>query len=188
MRTGSTILYINQYYEKVIAGTGVGTVTTYYYHGGRLVAEQTGTHGNYTLTYIHQDHLSGTSLLTDASGAQTGGTMKYKPFGETISGAVLSVTVQTSLPNLPTISVFLETTAPGRTRGVGGIGCGAGIGQYHHCLGHHCNPLQAAVVSAPRPHIRGRTHAMCCRSLEHCTEWTVVWVKDRFSLSDCVPR
>ena len=77
-----------------------------------MLAEQTGTYGNYTLTYIHQDHLSGTSLLTDASGAEAGGTMKYKPFGETISGAVLSVTVQTSLPNPPTISVFGKQPPP----------------------------------------------------------------------------
>ena len=85
---GQTILYVNQYYEKVIAGTGVGTVTTYYYHGGRLVAKRAGINPTYTLSYIHQDHLSGTALATDTSGNQVGSTMKYKPFGETVSGSV----------------------------------------------------------------------------------------------------
>lgn len=37
-----------------------------------------------SLAYIHQDHLTGTSVTTDASGSVLG-TIKYKPFGETRS-------------------------------------------------------------------------------------------------------
>ncbi len=56
--TGSEdILYINKYYEKNLT---TGNVTTNYYLGDRLVAQR----GETTLRYIHQDHLSGTSLMT----------------------------------------------------------------------------------------------------------------------------
>ena len=50
---------------------------SYYYLGGRLVAMSQ----NSTLSYIHQDHLTGTSLMTDAYGDQLDTTMKYYPFG-----------------------------------------------------------------------------------------------------------
>ena len=49
-----------------------GNVTTSYYLGGRLIAARE----NEVLRYVHQDHLTGTSLMTDASGAQIGETMK----------------------------------------------------------------------------------------------------------------
>jgi len=38
-----------------------GDVTTYYYHGGKLVAMRKGT----TLEYVHQEHLGGTAMTTD---------------------------------------------------------------------------------------------------------------------------
>ncbi|MFA5316025.1 MAG: RHS repeat-associated core domain-containing protein [Dehalococcoidales bacterium] len=71
---GETILYVNKYYEKNLT---TGEETSYYYLGNRLVAK----HSNTTLNYIHQDHLTGTSLVTSENGAQLGGT-KYYPFGE----------------------------------------------------------------------------------------------------------
>jgi len=37
---------------------------------------------------MQQDHLSGTSLVSDSTGAQVGTTMKYYPFGGTRSGSV----------------------------------------------------------------------------------------------------
>jgi hypothetical protein len=40
---------------------------------------------NATLKYIHQDHLSGTSLMTSANGTLLG-TIKYTPYGETGAG------------------------------------------------------------------------------------------------------
>ncbi|MBI2852353.1 MAG: RHS repeat-associated core domain-containing protein [Chloroflexi bacterium] len=40
------------------------------------------------VAYVHQDHLTGTSLMTNTSGAQVGSTMKYAPFGAAISGSV----------------------------------------------------------------------------------------------------
>jgi RHS repeat-associated protein len=52
-------------------------VTTYYYLGGRLVAMRQST----TLTFIHQDHLTGTSVVSDSSGALVS-SIKYYPFGE----------------------------------------------------------------------------------------------------------
>jgi RHS repeat-associated protein len=72
---GETILYINKYYEKNLT---TSEVTTHYYLGSREVAQRKGT----TLNYIHQDHLSSTSLATDSSGSQVGITIKYYPFGE----------------------------------------------------------------------------------------------------------
>ncbi len=71
---GETILYINKYYEKNL---DTGEVTTHYYLGGRLVANRQGT----DLRYVHQDHLTGTSLMTDSSGDSLG-TIKYFPFGD----------------------------------------------------------------------------------------------------------
>ena len=70
---GETILYINQYYEKNLT---TGEVTTYYYLGGRRVAMRTGT----DLTYTHQDHLTGTALVTSDNGTQLG-IISYYPYG-----------------------------------------------------------------------------------------------------------
>jgi hypothetical protein len=67
-----TVLYINQYYEKNLT---TGEVTTYYYLGGRLVVQKVNT----DLSYMHQDHLTGTSLMTDSDGDSLG-TISYKPF------------------------------------------------------------------------------------------------------------
>jgi RHS repeat-associated protein len=71
---GQTILYINGCYEKNLA---TGNVTTYYYLGGRLVAMRQSV----TLTYVHQDHLTGTSVVSDSSGNLTS-SIKYYAFGE----------------------------------------------------------------------------------------------------------
>ncbi|MBN1692598.1 MAG: hypothetical protein JW845_03485 [Dehalococcoidales bacterium] len=81
LENGETTIYVNKYYEKNLT---TGNVTTSYYLGGRLVA----TKENEVLRYVHQDHLTGTSLMTDNTGAQIGETMKYLPFGETLSGAL----------------------------------------------------------------------------------------------------
>ena len=78
---GQTILYVNRYYEKNLS---TGEVTTYYYFGGMLSALRKGT----SLQYIHQDHLTGTAVMSDSTGAQVGTTMKYYPFGATRSGSV----------------------------------------------------------------------------------------------------
>jgi hypothetical protein len=51
-------------------------MTTYYYLGDRLIAMRKGM----TLEYIHQDHLTGTAVVTDSSGNQVG-TIKYYPYG-----------------------------------------------------------------------------------------------------------
>jgi len=74
-----TTLYINRYYEV----TGAA-ITTYYYLGGKLIAQRQ----DGTFSYIHQDHLTGTSLMTDSAGDQAGTTMKYTPFGSVRSGSV----------------------------------------------------------------------------------------------------
>jgi len=85
---GEVIIYVNQYYEKNVTAN---STTSYYYLGGKLIAQSQ----NGTLSYIHQDHLTSTSLMTntdgvqiDASGAPTEISMKYMPFGETLSGNV----------------------------------------------------------------------------------------------------
>jgi RHS repeat-associated protein len=78
---GQTVVYVNQYYE---VNTTTGNTTSSYYLGGRLIAtlEQAPSE-NGTLRYIHQDHLTSTSLMTDQTGNQIGDTVKYLPFGET---------------------------------------------------------------------------------------------------------
>ncbi|MBI4331763.1 MAG: RHS repeat-associated core domain-containing protein [Chloroflexi bacterium] len=79
---GQTVLYAGKYYEKNLS---TGTVTLYYYLGDKLVAyKEIPQQGSSTLRYIHQDHLTGTSLTTDSSG-NSAGSIKYKPYGETRS-------------------------------------------------------------------------------------------------------
>jgi len=58
-------------------------VTTYYYHGDERVAMRKGDN----LRYIHKEHLTGTSAMTDSNGAQIGA-INYYPYGETRSGSV----------------------------------------------------------------------------------------------------
>ena len=77
----NSILYVNKYYEVNLT---TGNATSYYYLGSRLVAMTENT----TLRFIHQDHLGGTALVTDTNGDQVDTTMKYYPFGSTISGDV----------------------------------------------------------------------------------------------------
>jgi RHS repeat-associated protein len=77
---GDDILYINKYYEKNLT---TGNITTSYYLSSRLVA----TCENSTLRYVHQDHLSGTSLMTDDEGNEISG-INYYPFGLTRTGDV----------------------------------------------------------------------------------------------------
>ncbi|MBI4294670.1 MAG: RHS repeat-associated core domain-containing protein, partial [Chloroflexi bacterium] len=76
---GQTTFYANQYYERNLT---TGVTTLYYYLGGKLVAYKEGE----TLRYIHQDHLTGTSVTTDSSGNSIG-TISYKPYGEARSSA-----------------------------------------------------------------------------------------------------
>ena len=57
--------------------------TSYYYSGGRLAAMSE----NGTLKYLHQDHLSGTALVTTDDGS-VNGTMNYYPFGGTRAGDI----------------------------------------------------------------------------------------------------
>ena len=77
---GQTTLYVNKYYEINIT---TSTATSNYYLGDKLIAEKTGT----TLTFVHQDALTGTSVTTNSSGTSTG-TIKYFSFGQTRSGSV----------------------------------------------------------------------------------------------------
>jgi len=71
---GETILYVNKYFEKNLT---TGENTTYYYLGGKLVAKRTGT----TLNYLHQDHLTGTAVVSSDNGTLIAST-SYYPFGE----------------------------------------------------------------------------------------------------------
>ena len=76
------MLYINRFFEVNLT---TSTNTSYYYLGGSLIAMSV----NSTLRYMHQDHLTGTSLTTSANGTLLG-TIKYTPFGETrsVSGEI----------------------------------------------------------------------------------------------------
>lgn len=58
-------------------------IVTLYYSSDKLVAMREGD----DLKYMHQDHLSSISVMTDESGDSLG-VIKYLPFGETRSGSV----------------------------------------------------------------------------------------------------
>jgi len=81
---GDTTVYVNQYYEKNIT---TGDVTTYYYLGGKLVAKMVDDGEDTTLTFIHQDSLNSTSLVTTDAGTQES-ISTYYPFGGTRTGSV----------------------------------------------------------------------------------------------------
>ncbi|MBI4304014.1 MAG: RHS repeat-associated core domain-containing protein [Chloroflexi bacterium] len=69
-----TTVYPNRYYEKKI--TAPAEETSYYYLGDRLIALKKGA----ALEYVHQDHLSSSSVSTDSSGAQVS-SLKFFSFG-----------------------------------------------------------------------------------------------------------
>ncbi len=79
-----TILYVNQYYEKNLT---TGIASTYYFLGGKLIAEREATSPNATLRFFHQDSLNSTSLVTSSSGTSLGSMTTY-PFGAARSGSV----------------------------------------------------------------------------------------------------
>jgi len=58
-------------------------VTANYFLGDKLVAIKTGD----TLRYVHQDHLTGTSLMSTSGGALDS-SITYLPFGTTRAGSV----------------------------------------------------------------------------------------------------
>ncbi len=77
---GQTTLYINQYYEKNIT---TGVVTTSYYLGGQLIAQNAGG----TLKYIHQDSLGSSSVMSTSTGTLDS-SISFYPFGATRTGSV----------------------------------------------------------------------------------------------------
>ena len=77
---GETTLYINKYYEKNLT---TSVVTTSYYLGDKLIAQREAT----TLRYVHQDSLSGTSVMSNSSGGSVGSILYY-PYGATRAGSV----------------------------------------------------------------------------------------------------
>ena len=77
---GQTVLYVSKYYEKNLT---TGEVTTYYHLGDKLVAKRSGT----TLQYLHQDHLTGTSVVSSAAGTFVS-SIYYLPYVATHSGSV----------------------------------------------------------------------------------------------------
>lgn len=74
---GETILYINKYYEKNLT---TGEVITHYY----LDDIETAFKNDSSLTFVHQDYLGNTSLITDSYGSIVA-VIDYFPFGETRS-------------------------------------------------------------------------------------------------------
>ncbi len=76
---GETTVYVNLYFELNLT---TGNATAYYYLGSRLVALKAGAN----LRFVHQDHLTGTSLTTDSSGDLVA-RVKYYPYGETRSSS-----------------------------------------------------------------------------------------------------
>ncbi len=67
-----TTLYINKYYEKNLT---TSEVTTHYYFGNKEIAVRKGA----ALSYLLQDSLGSTSVISDASGTSSGSIL-YFPF------------------------------------------------------------------------------------------------------------
>jgi RHS repeat-associated protein len=63
-----------------------GVVTTYYYLGGQLIAQNTGS----TLRYVSQDNLGSTSTMSTSTGTLDS-SISYYPFGVVQSGSVNTV-------------------------------------------------------------------------------------------------
>ena len=61
--SNDAVLYVNRYYEKDLT---TGNATSHYYFGGKLVAMK---EASANVTFVHQDHLTGTSVVSDANGA-----------------------------------------------------------------------------------------------------------------------
>ncbi len=76
---GITTVYVNKYYEKNL---NTGESTLYYYLGDRLVALKKVLGQNSTLRYLSQDHLTGTSVTSDATTGNLVASIKYAPFGD----------------------------------------------------------------------------------------------------------
>jgi RHS repeat-associated protein len=80
-QNGTTAYYwYNRYFEVNLS---TSTNTSYYYLGSSLIAMSV----NSTLRYVHQDHLTGTSVVSDSAGSLIS-SIKYTPFGETRAGDV----------------------------------------------------------------------------------------------------
>ncbi|MBI2849753.1 MAG: RHS repeat-associated core domain-containing protein [Chloroflexi bacterium] len=73
--SGQATLYVNKYYEKNLS---TNVTTSYYYFGGKLVAMK---QGSANVTFVHQDSLGGTSVVSDSNGALVSG-ISYSAFGE----------------------------------------------------------------------------------------------------------
>ena len=55
-------MYVNKYYKKNLSAN---VTTSYYYFGGKLVAMK---QSSANVTYVHQDSLGGTSVVSDSGG------------------------------------------------------------------------------------------------------------------------
>ncbi len=62
---------------------------------------------NSTLRYVHQDHLTGTSMMTDSSGNQINTTVKYYPYGVRRNS-------QPEIDNFPTDKLFTGQRLDGK--------------------------------------------------------------------------
>lgn len=80
---GVTTYYIGKDFETGISGQSV-TNTAYYYANGELLSRKDPDGKRY---YYHNDHLTGTNVVTDSAGNLVGRT-RYKPFGGLIEGGL----------------------------------------------------------------------------------------------------
>ena len=81
---GVTTVYIGNHYEKIVAGSGVGQETKYYYFGGQRVAMRNSS----GVIWLHSDNLGSTSLATYSGGiAVTNSETRYTPYGAKRTGS-----------------------------------------------------------------------------------------------------
>jgi hypothetical protein len=110
---GVTTYYVGSHYE-----VKNGVVTKYYVAGATRLTIRTGG----TLSFLLTDHLGGTSLTTDSSGASVS-ELRYTPFGEIRSS--WTANPSTTPPYTPTRYTFtgqysyMDTPAPPQARASG---------------------------------------------------------------------
>ncbi len=82
IENGVTTYYIGKHYEQVIQDSGQTKTTKYYFANSERIAKKDSPGA---LSYYHSDHLGGTNVVTDSSGALLEKT-NYYPFGEIREG------------------------------------------------------------------------------------------------------
>ncbi|MBI5123088.1 hypothetical protein HZA75_04495 [Candidatus Roizmanbacteria bacterium] len=82
----TVISWSDAFETKQIASTGATLNTSYYFANGELVAKKDNSGA---ITYVHNDHLGSSSVITNQTGALVEAT-SYDPWGKVNAGGTAS--------------------------------------------------------------------------------------------------